>query len=87
MVIGSPNRMMAIRVSGHDRARRRLVDVPHMITGLTDVALRPGEFVRDQRSARVALRALGGRERVARLDVGAVNASAPRGSMASRHGQ
>src|SRR6267143_28052 len=72
-------------VSVHGRPRRRRVDVPHVKTGLTDVALQPAVLVRDDGSNGAALWAFGGRERFAGLDIGAWNISPPWGSTGSRH--
>ena len=87
MVIGSPYQMMAVRVSVHDRTRRRRVDVPHVMAGLTDVALRPAVLVREQGSHRLAQGTLSGASGEPVWNLVAGKASTPRGSTVdSRHG-
>src|ERR1700674_2992830 len=69
-------------VSVHCRTRRGVVDVPQVMAGSTDVALCPAALVCEQRSHRVAVWALGGRQRFMGVDFGAWDSS---GSTSSRH--
>jgi hypothetical protein len=65
----------------------RPVDVPRMITGLADVALRASECIRDQGSARVALWAFDGSRTFRSSDLCRGKASAPCGSTGLGQGQ
>ena len=79
--------ILKLALSMNGRARRQLLNVPDEIALPTDVALPPAQLVGEQRSHRVALRALSRDSSSGVGDLAPGIASRQRGSTGSGHGR